>query len=84
MLIAQCNQAVFVLLFRCGLRKRRMVKCCWKAREDISTIIVHPDMLLDHTPHRVKSMLKRFQQYPDQNGYPVEEGMDRRRFTAPY
>lgn len=50
-----------------------MVRCCWKAREDISTIIVDPDMLLDHTPHRVKSMLERFQQYPDMNGFSATE-----------
>lgn len=49
----------------CGLRKRRKVQACWKARETISTIIVHKDMLLDHTPHRMLSILQRFQQHPD-------------------
>lgn len=31
----------------------------------MSTIIVDKDMLLDHLPHRLDSLLHRFQNYPD-------------------
>ena len=67
--MAQCYLGSFYVLSIpsrcCGLRKKRRVKASWKAREDISAIIVDPDMFLDHSPHRVLSLLQRFQEYPD-------------------
>ena len=49
----------------CRLRRYRKVRGSWKAREDLSTIIVDADMFLDHTPHRFISLLKRLQRCPD-------------------
>ena len=59
------QHSIVIILLRFGLRKYRKVRGSWKARESLSTIIVHKDMLLDHAPHRVTSLLERFDQHPD-------------------
>ena len=45
------------------------MRASWKAQEAVSTIQVHPDMLLDHFPHRFRSILKRFEECPDLEGF---------------
>ena len=69
-------QYIFGLCYRCGLRKHRRVRGTWKAREKLSAIRVDKDMLLDHTPHRVNSLLERFQKYPDSSPVPVPKASD--------
>lgn len=44
----------------CGLQRVNKVRVSWKARELFSSIQVHPDMLLDHTPSRSVNLIKMF------------------------
>ena len=45
----------------CGVRctRNRPVRASWKAREDLTGIILHRDCLVDHSPRRSMALLKR-------------------------
>ena len=48
----------------CGIRckRERQVKVRWKARENMTGIILHKDCLVDHSPRRMFAMLKNLSQ----------------------
>ena len=48
----------------CGIRcgREREVRASWKAREDMSGIILHRDCLVDHSPRRMFAMLTNLAQ----------------------
>jgi hypothetical protein len=43
----------------CGVRciRDRQVRASWKAREDMTGIVLHHDCIVDHSPRRLFSML---------------------------
>ena len=49
----------FLGLRCCGVRciRDRQVRASWKAREDMTGIILHHDCIVDHSPRRLFSML---------------------------
>lgn len=50
----------------------RQVRASWKAREDLTGLILHHDCLLDHSPRRTLSMLQRLSDQMNYSG-DVEE-----------
>ena len=47
------------------MRKERQIIASWKSKEELSTILVHTSMLLDHGPSRTVDFIDSFYDQSD-------------------